>query len=126
MKTKTIALFTCMLLLSLLVASKTIAQQPKPARPVNPAQEQMTNMPASGNYTYKLFVAPNKVYGYDIFRDGKIVFHQPALQEPAGDKQAALTKKPQADRAATMAIEKIKKGIPAELTRQELMQITGH
>lgn len=126
MKTKRFALFTCLLALSLLTTPRTMAQQPKNTRPVNPAQAQMTNVPAESNYTYRLFVAPNKAYGYDILRHGKIIFHQPALQEPAGDKQSALTKKPQADKAALMAIEKIKKGISAELTREEIMQITAH
>ncbi len=86
----------------------------------------IANWPANGNYTYRLFIAPNKVFGYDIFRNGKLIFHQAASAEPAGDKQASLTKRLQADKAATLAIEKIKKGMPAELTRQDVMQIAAH
>lgn len=126
MKTKIITRFICILLLSLLITTRGMSQQPKYERPENPVPGQMTNAPANGNYTYRLFVAPNKVFGYDILRNGKPIFHQPALAEPAGDKQASLTKKPQADKAATLAIEKIKKGMPAELTREEILQITAH
>jgi hypothetical protein len=126
MKIKTFSQLICVLLISLLITSKAIAQQPDNARAANPASEQVTKGPGVTNYSYKLFVAPNKVYGYDIFRNGKIIFHQPALAESAGDKKASLTKKPHADKAASLAIEKIKKGMPAELTRQEIMQITAH
>ncbi len=126
MKTKTIFLFTSLLLISIIITSNATAQQQKNAGPTNLLRNQMANGPANGSYTYRLFVAPNKVYGYDIFRDGRIIFHQPAMAEPAGDKQAALNKRPNAEKAATMAIEKIKKGMPAELTREEVMQITGH
>ncbi len=126
MKTKIITQFACMLLLGLLVTSKAISQQLKYARPVNPSLEQMGNGPGNSNYTYRLFVAPNKVYGYDIFRNGRIIFHQPAMAQPAGDKQSSLIKKPLADKAANFAVEKIKKGMSAELTRQELMQIVTH
>ena len=115
-----------MLLLSLLVNSKVISQQAANARPGDPASEQTAQGPGDTNYSYKLFVAPNKVYGYDIFKNGKIIFHQHALAEPAGDKEASLTKKPQAERAAILAIEKIKRGKPAEITRQEIKEITGH
>ena len=124
MKTKTIFRLSCTLFLSLLIASKAMSQQTKFIRPEKPNPVQMANTPVSSNYTYKLFVAPNKIFGYDIFRDGRIIFHQPALAEPAGYKQASLNKKLLADKAAAMAIEKIKNGSTAELTRQELMLIT--
>lgn len=120
------SLFACMLLLSLLIIPDAMSQQPKHPRPASPAPEQIINGPINDTYTYRLFVAPNKVFGYDILRNGRIIFHQPALAEPAGNKEAALNKKSKADKAATLAIEKIKMGMPAELTREELMQITAH
>jgi Domain of unknown function (DUF4907) len=126
MKPQTFSFFTGMLILSLLVNSNAISQQSANAKQGDPASEQVAKGPGDINYSYKLFVAPNKVYGYDIFKNGKLIFHQPALAEPAGDKEASLTKRLQADRAAILAIEKIKKGKPAELTRKEIMQITGH
>lgn len=127
MKTNTLSRLTFMFLLSLLLTAKAMSQQQKKdVRPDILLREQTSKDVANSNYTYRLFVAPNKLYGYDIFKNGRIIFRQPALQQPAGDKQAALTEKSLADKAATMAIEKIKKGMPAELSREEIMKITVH
>ncbi len=115
-----------MLVLSLLISWQTIAQQTKNSRPANRLSEQTANRPSDGNYTYKLFVALNKMYGYVIFRNGRIIFHQTVLAMPTVYTKGALTERERADKAALMAIEKIKRGIPAELTREELMQITAY
>lgn len=112
-----------MLAASLWMSSATRAQEQKEARPAKPATLQTAEPPGSSNYTYRLFIAPNKVYGYDIFQNGRLVFHQPALAEPAGDVKTGLTAKRFADKAALLAIEKIKKGRSPELTRQELAQV---
>ncbi len=126
MKTKTITLFGSMLVLSLLIFSQTIAQQTKNSRPANRLSEQTANRPSDGNYTYKLFVAPNKMFGYVIFRNGRIMFHQTVFAMPTGHPKGELIEREKANKAALMAIEKIKKGIPAELTKEELMQITTY
>lgn len=125
MKTKLIFQFICVLLLSLLVTPGAMCQQSNNTIPSNLPHEQVANGPGNGNYTYKLFVAPNKVYGYDIFRNGRIIFHQPALAKPAGNG-ASLTQKSQADKAAALAIGKIKKGMPPGLTMREIIQVTAN
>ena len=116
-------------LLSLLLTSLTSeAQQP----------------PATG-YTYKIFQAPNKNYGYDIFLNGKIVHHEFASMsqpentsqpKPAGASNAnttspafnsggnlAIMKAEHAQKAALLAIEKMKrKELPA-LSNDEIKTI---
>src|SRR4051812_48594725 len=125
MRTKIIALIACTFVLSAAITFNAEVQQQRMLAPVSRAPQQIAGAyPIRNNYTYRLFVAPNKLYGYDIFRGGKMIFHQPAMQEPAGDKDAAITKKLQADKAAALAIEKITKGIPLQLTRQDIMEIT--
>ena len=57
-------------------------------------------------YTYYVFQAPNKLYGYDIFENGKGVFHQ-TVPENISD-QSALNKKEYAEKAALLSIEKLK------------------
>jgi hypothetical protein len=125
MKTKTIFLFTGMLLLSMLITLNIMAQQPKFSRPVNPTPEQMVNGPLTGNYTYHVFAAPNKSFGYDIFRNERIIFHQPASSKSTINDKAVLTTKEQADKAAALAIEKIKKGMPPELSREEILRTSA-
>ncbi len=115
-----------MLLLSLLVTLSSIAQQPKYARPANPTRLEMANRQVTGDYTYHAFIAPNKSFGYDILRNGRIIFHQPATAEAPGINKAALTKKEQADKAATLSFDKIKKGMRPELSREELIKIAAH
>lgn len=123
MKSKILFLFPCTLTLCMLVNFRAICQQTVNATPVSTAPILKADGSINPNYTYKLFVAPNKLYGYDIFQNGKIIFHQPALAEPAGDKSASLNKKSDADKAARLAIDKIKTGMSPVLSRQEMMQI---
>ncbi len=124
MKTKIIKFFACLVVSFFLVSSKGMAQQQQLNSASYPVHEQEVNGPGESTYTYILFVAPNKVYGYNIFRNGRIIFHQPAMAEPA-NKQPSITKKAQADKAATIAIQKIRRGMPGELSGEELMQATA-
>ncbi|MDB5276375.1 MAG: hypothetical protein JWR61_1330 [Ferruginibacter sp.] len=126
MKTFILKYCSCAMLSLLLFALKSTAQPPQPARPEPPANSRVSRGPDGSLYTYTLFIAPNKVYGYNIFQNGKIIYHQPAMPQSAGNKQPTLTEKMQADKAAFIAIEKIKSGQPAELTTAELLQATTH
>jgi hypothetical protein len=94
---------------------------------------------SAANYTYHVFQAPNKMFGYDIMKNGKLVFHQFAsLAEPANAHETfirnqhttagssmgiALAKKEHAEKAATLAIEKIKRKEPPVLSAEELKKI---
>ena len=70
-------------------------------------QQVAANTPPT--YTYQLFQAPNKMYGYDIFFGKKIVFHQGASPALSSEFIAALSTKQQADAAALLSINKLKK-----------------
>ncbi len=122
---KIIKLFACMIVPLFLITLRGMAQQQQLSTPSYPLQEQPANGPGESAYTYSLFVAPNKMYGYNIFKNGKIIFHQPATAQPAGSKEPSLAKKEQADKAATMAIQKLRRGTPGELSGAELMQATA-
>jgi hypothetical protein len=98
--------------------------------------------PEATNYTYKVFQAPNKNYGYDIYQNGKIVYHEFAsMDQPentgrsknssapklTGTNSAfstrenlSLMKAEQAEKAALLAIEKMKRKELPMLSRDEL------
>jgi hypothetical protein len=137
MKTKIIILFTCTLLLSVLITSNTMAQQPNNLAPVRNASNT-----GAAIYTYRVFEAPNKMFGYDVFQNGKGIFHQPAAivspTNPALDGKensqttvafnqkhvnVVLSKTKDAEHAALLSIEKIKKQIPPTLTTEEIKKI---
>ena len=112
-----------MVLVAVLSAS---AQTSSNARPVNgPSSPEIRKGQTVEGYSFRLFIAPNKSYGYFIFRNEKPVFHQPAYSGSYNDRDLMLTKKEQAGTAAMLAIEKIKKGMPPELSRDELKMIAA-
>jgi hypothetical protein len=98
-------------------------------------------------YSYKVFQAPNKNYGYDIYKNGKIVYHEfasinqpenfnpsnntsPAKlngvnKAPDNKENLALVKSGHAEKAALLAIEKMKRNELPVLSRDEIKQITA-
>ena len=118
-----------------------MAQQPQ-AKPADHALMEMHNGQSVTGYTYKVFQAPNKMFGYDIFQNGKGVFHQPAaIVSPnnvvanqqavkqnlpvANDQRAVLagfSQREFAENAALLSIEKIKKRSGPALTGEEMKQ----
>ncbi len=96
-------------------------------------------------YSYKVFQAPNKNYGYDIFQNGKIVYHEFASltqlenasrPKPSGASKVnstttafntrenlAFMKAEHAQKAALLAIEKIKKKELPVLSNDEIKTI---
>lgn len=123
MKTKIISLIACMLLVCVLATSNTMGQQLQSANAKDYAEQTAATTNGTTNYTYKIFQAPNKMFGYDILRDGKIIFHQGASPAQPSEFVIAFSKKEQAEKAALLSIEKIKKNWSATLTRQELKNI---
>jgi len=122
MKAKATVFFLCALFVC--TASKSGAQQ-NAAKPNN-AQALILQKEGIVNYTFHVFQAPNKTYGYDIFANGRLTYHQPAFSKAPIDNDAALTKEDQANRAAMLAIQKIREGKNAELSNDELKAITAH
>jgi len=123
MKTKISIQFACMLTLFLLTSSHAFTQQTQYTRPEN-VSEQIARGGAPANYTYKVFQAPNKMYGFDILKNGKFILHQPASAVSASSYYPALATKENAEKAAQFSIDKIKKGQqPAMLTNDEVKKI---
>ena len=98
--------------------------------------------PEATNYTFKIFQAPNKNYGYDIFQNGKIVYHEFASMsltentsqpKPSGATKVnstntafntrqnpAFMKAEHAQKAALLAIEKMKRRELPVLSNDEI------
>jgi hypothetical protein len=108
-----------LLLLIMFTAFSAAAQQQQDSKPYSPPAQ----LNASVNFTYKVFQAPNKMCGYDIFKNDKIVFHQPASFITPNNSLGAFTKREHAEKAASLAIEKLKKGESATLTHEEIKNI---
>lgn len=116
MKTKTILTHAYITIVIILGSYYAQAQQP-----INNAGAVSAGKTSA--YTYKIFQAPNKMFGYDIFCNDKIIFHQVAPIVQPRNSIAVLAKKEQADKAALLAIEKIKMNQPATLTQEEIKKI---
>lgn len=126
MKTKISSLLTVILISGMLTTSNVLAQQPKYSPPVYPGPHQIGNRQIQGNYTYYVFTAPTKSLGYYILLNGRMIFHQPASLESRGINKAALIKKEQADKAAILSIEKLKNGLPPQLSKEEILKLTAY
>ena len=125
MKTKAIFRFLLMLCICIATAKNNMAQQQPNAGSANQVVHQ-THNGQSDNYSMRVFLAPNKTYGYDIFNNGKLIYHQPAFSRVPNNKDVMITKQEQANTAAMLAIEKIRKGENPELSHDELKAITAH
>jgi hypothetical protein len=103
--------------------------------------------PEATNYTYKVFQAPNKNFGYDILLNGKIVYHEFAsMDQPENisrtktsglsklnststalnsKENLALVKTEHAEKAALLAIEKMKRKELPVLSKDEIKIIVA-
>jgi hypothetical protein len=120
MKTKIISLSACVLALNLLATSYALAQQPENSKPLN----KVTNESKNGNYSYHILDFPDNSFGYDILNNGKPVFHQPSLKLITDVGKEIIARRDQVERSALLSIAKIKRGLPAALTNQEIRAIT--
>ncbi len=123
MKKKAILTTVCLINIFML-AGYVHAQQTQVIKPedLNAQIQLLTKNP---DFSYHIFQAPNKMYGYDIFKNGKIVFHQGASSIPSNKFLSVLSKKEHADKAALRSIEKMKKNEPATLTQEEIRKISA-
>ena len=118
MKTKIILMYGCMMAAVCLAGYQAPAQSMQAVKP-----EYISGTKKVAEFTWKIFQAPNKMYGYDIFKNNKFIHHQPASFTTQDNSTAALSTKEQAGKAALFAIEKIKKGQPAQLSQDEIKKI---
>ncbi len=124
MKLKTTFFLAGMLISGLLAASKAVAQTQSSLVTKN------SFIPATSNhaeaiYTYQVFEAPNQMFGYDIFKNGKPIFHQVVLTFITDEGNRAFATKPQTQKVAAAAIEKIKKGASPVMNEVEIKKIAG-
>lgn len=126
MKTQTIFTWLLTLFACIAAATNSIAQQQSNAKPPNQVVNQNFSAQQAADYSFHVFMAPNKTYGYDIFNKGKVIYHQPAFSKMPAVDNIMLTKKEQANTAAMLAIDKIRKGENPQLTNDELKSITAH
>jgi hypothetical protein len=120
MKLKTISMLRSLLLLSMLATSIARAQQPKQSPPARPATGEISTERNVGDYSYRILPAPNNAFGFVVLQNGKMIFQHPTLKFIAENGRIYLVKKAEADRAAIITIEKIKKRISPKLTNEEL------
>lgn len=67
------------------------------------------NQTEQSKLTYQVFENKNKTFGYKILRDGKPMINQESM--PAVPGNNGFPKKQQAEKMATLVIQKINKGI---------------
>lgn len=79
--------------------------------------------PASGDagprFSYKCIAAEKETFGYEIYRDGKLLIHQPTI--PGASGTTGFRSKEDAEKVAVLVISKLKKNVmPPTVTKEEL------
>ena len=79
------------------------------------------SLDSSAGYSFKIFPAANATWGYDVFKAGRLIIHQPTL--PALPGNEGFKDKAAATRIAKLAIRKMQGGqMPPTITPEELKQ----
>lgn len=74
------------------------------------------------NFRYQIIEAPEKTFGYDVYRDEALFIHQPHIPGVPGVK--GFAKEEQAVKAAELMITKMKNGVvPPTLSEEEIADI---
>ncbi|MGC3943121.1 MAG: DUF4907 domain-containing protein [Chryseolinea sp.] len=98
---------------------ETAAEQSAPI-PSSADSAAVTTAPA--NFRYQIIEAPEKTFGYDVYRDEALFIHQPHIPGMAGVK--GFESEDQAKKAAELMIEKMKNGeVPPTLSEEEIADI---
>lgn len=72
--------------------------------------------------TWRIVSRLDKTYGYDIFQNGKLLIHQPAIPGREGNK--GFRSAADAQKVALLVVAKIKNGImPPAVTQQEMKEL---
>ncbi len=73
-------------------------------------------------YTYKLVPSIHNTWGYDIFRDNKLMIHQMSIPGLPGNE--GFKTKTEAGKIALLVIEKLQKGeMPPRVTLEEMRNL---
>jgi hypothetical protein len=97
--------------------------QQQPAQPENNAAAfPKAEAYANTKLTYKIIVAANKTFGYDVYANGKLMIHQKSI--PAMPGNEGLKTKAGAEKVAQLVVDKIKKGeMPPTVTVEEMKKL---
>jgi hypothetical protein len=123
MKTKSITLFPSLLVLTMLLGLTSIAQQGKYNKPAKTDSDEQVSTLLNNAYTFRVFTAPNKTYGYDILQNERLVFRLPSIPRFKGDETVFITKKQQAEKAVALTMQKLRNGMSPALTTTEVKRI---
>jgi hypothetical protein len=73
-------------------------------------------------FTYQIIEAPNKKFGYDIYKNKQMLIHQPSI--PAFPGNEGFQTKADAVKIAMLVIKKLKRGeMPPSVSRNELIAL---
>lgn len=73
-------------------------------------------------YTYKAIQANGNTWGYDIFKSGKRIIHQPAMPGISGNE--GFKSQTDAEKVAKLVITKLKNGeMPPSVSKEELINL---
>jgi hypothetical protein len=87
-----------------------------------PVVQKQVSPPAKGKISYKITMASDHSFGYDIYRDGRLLIHQPVIPCVAGTK--GFRNKSDAQKTALLVIQKIRHGImPPTVSKNEMQAI---
>jgi Domain of unknown function (DUF4907) len=107
------------LIILLILAQPVMAM----SQSTSPAQKTGINNPQSkpDSLSY-IIISNNKEYGYDIFRSGKLLIHQPHI--PGLHGQHGFENKIDAEKVALRVISKLMKGIfPPAISEEEMKDL---
>ena len=78
--------------------------------------------PYSGQFSIKTFQNTDKTWGYDVFKNVKLLVHQPNI--PAVPSFKGFSTKEKAEKTAGLVIKKIEQGeMPPTVTIEELKKL---
>jgi hypothetical protein len=109
------------LLLFAVIISLTLNAQTKPDQtPVTKSSAADTNKKVS--YTYTIISTANNTWCYDIYKEKRLLIHQPSIPGLPGNE--GFKTKGNAEKVAKLVIEKIKKGeMPPTVTLEEMKKL---
>jgi len=111
----------CLVFLYLFIALNfvSIIAQPVPIQQATPAIKPVAK---NSKITYKIIDAKNNTFGYDIYTDNKLTFHQPTI--PGIEGNSGFKTKMDAEKVAKLVITKIKKNeMPPSISIPELKKL---
>ena len=124
MKTKKPLLLACTLFILPFTAFHVFAQQSRTVHPPAVTHKVPVIGPdAYTTYSFRLYNAPNNTFAYDILKNGKLVYRQFVLMFVSNEGERFFASKQQTEKAATIAIEKMKVGQQPSFSREEIKKL---